>query len=103
MIEMIRDPHKKNGGPLGARSTQHLANTLRHLLRFGAEPSRRWIETVPELKAPSQKQMRAEKRPRRAMSVAEREKVPERGVQVQADGHPQEGTAEVPAARHRRA
>ena len=64
--------HKKNGGLLGARSIQHLANTLRHLLRFGV--TKGWIESVPELKAPSQRQVKAEKKPRRAMSVVEREK-----------------------------
>jgi hypothetical protein len=42
--------HKANGGPLGARSIAHLTNTLRHLLRFCADPRRRYIEIVPELK-----------------------------------------------------
>src|SRR5882762_11010816 len=49
--------HRANDGLLGARSLQHLANSLRHLLRFGA--AKGWIETVPELKSPSHRQVKA--------------------------------------------
>lgn len=59
------DLHKRNKGPLGARSLAHLANTLRHFLRWCC--SRGYIPSVPELKAPSRKQQKAEKAPRAAM------------------------------------
>lgn len=63
--------HRSNGGPLGARSMQVLTNTLRHLLRFGVE--RGHIESAPELKAPSRRQVLEERRKRRAYTPEERE------------------------------
>jgi hypothetical protein len=64
--------HKKNGGPLGWNSIRHLANTLRHLLRFCVERS--YIASAPELLSPSRRMTKREARPRRALTEKERER-----------------------------
>ena len=52
-------------GPLKWRSIAHLANTLRHFLRYCA--SRGVIESVPEIKSPPSKLQKAERAPRSAL------------------------------------
>lgn len=64
--------HKSAGGPLGHRSIGHLANTLRHFLRWAQE--RGFVSTVPEIKSPMSKLQRAEQAPRRALDEAQRDR-----------------------------
>jgi integrase len=70
--EAKKELHKRAGGPLGSRSLAHLANTLRHFLRYcrtvGAIPS------APELKSPPTKDQRAEQSKRAAMTAVQRDK-----------------------------
>lgn len=64
--------HKGNGGPLGWNSIRHMANTLRHLLRFCVAQG--YIENEPVLKSPARKLILKEKRYRAAMDPAARER-----------------------------
>jgi integrase len=64
--------HKAAGGPLGARSIAHLANTLRHFLRWARE--RGVVQTVPEIESPKSKDQRSEQRGRAAMDAGQRDR-----------------------------
>lgn len=64
--------HKSKKGPLGWRSIAHLANTLRHFLRFCA--SKGAIASVPEIKSPPSKMQKGERAPRKAMDSEARGK-----------------------------
>lgn len=64
--------HKRAGGPLGSRSLAHLANTLRHFLRYCL--GRGVIASVPELKSPPTKDQRAEQKKIAAMTAVQRDK-----------------------------
>lgn len=63
--------HHSQGGPLKWRSIAHLANTLRHFLRYCA--ARGVIATVPELKSPPTKMQKAERAPLLPMDEDQRE------------------------------
>lgn len=64
--------HHSRKGPLKWRSIAHLANTLRHFLRFCAEKGA--IASVPEIKSPPAKLQEADKAPRAALDVEKRER-----------------------------
>jgi integrase len=64
--------HRSKKGPLKWRSIAHLANTLRHLLRFCA--SKGAIVSVPEIKSPPTKLQKAERSTRKALDAENREK-----------------------------
>lgn len=64
--------HHSKKGPLKWRSIAHLANTLRHFLRFCA--SKGAITTVPEIKSPPTKLQEADRAPRAALDEEKREK-----------------------------
>lgn len=64
--------HKGNGGDLGWRSIGHLANTLRHFLRWARAKGA--IATVPEIESPKSKDQRAEQAPRKAMNAKQRDR-----------------------------
>lgn len=64
--------HKSNGGPLGFNSIRHLANTLRHLLRFCVRKG--YLQNEPVLKSPPNKLVKKERRFRRPMTERERER-----------------------------
>jgi hypothetical protein len=66
-----RELHKRNGGPLGHRSIAHLANTLRHFLRYCHELG--VIRSVPEIESPSTKEQRSEQAARSAMTAQQRD------------------------------
>lgn len=63
--------HHSQGGPLKWRSIAHLANTLRHFLRYCH--SRGVIASVPELKSPPTKMQKAERAPLLPMDEEQRE------------------------------
>lgn len=65
------DLHKSNGGPLGWRSIAHLANTVRHFLRWCKKKNA--ISDVPELKSPTAKQQKSERAKKSAMTTEQRE------------------------------
>ena len=67
-----RELHKKSGGALGKRSIAHLANTLRHFLRYCHDIG--VVRSVPELESPPVKEQRAEQKRIAAMTVAQRDK-----------------------------
>jgi hypothetical protein len=67
-----KDLHKRAGGPLGSRSLAHLANTLRHFLRYCHD--RGFIASVPELKSPPTKDQRAEQKKIAAMTELQRDR-----------------------------
>jgi integrase len=67
-----RELHRKNGGPLGSRSIAHLANTLRHLLKFCEE--RGILAAVPVIESPPTKDQRAEEGKRAALTDSGRER-----------------------------
>jgi integrase len=64
--------HHSRGGPLKWRSIAHLANTLRHFLRFCKEKGA--ISAVPEIRSPPTKLQEADRAPRAAMDEEKREK-----------------------------
>lgn len=63
--------HHSQGGPLKWRSIAHLADTLRHFLRYCA--SRGVIATVPEIKSPPMKLQKADRAPLRPFDEEEME------------------------------
>lgn len=67
-----RELHRKNGGPLGSRSIAHLANTLRHFLRYCH--GRGILVTVPEIESPPTKDQQAEEGTRAALTDSGRER-----------------------------
>jgi len=64
--------HKRKGGPLGSRSIAHLANTLRHFLRYCDEVGA--LANVPEIKSPPTKDQRAERQKRTALTAQQRDR-----------------------------
>lgn len=64
--------HHSKGGPLKWRSIAHLANTVRHFLRFCA--TKGVVDVVPEIRSPPQKLQEADRAPRTALDEQQREK-----------------------------
>lgn len=64
--------HHSKKGPLKWRSISHLANTLRHFLRFCA--SKGVIDSVPEIRSPPLKLQEQDRAPRAALDEEKREK-----------------------------
>ncbi len=58
-LEARDELHVSNGGPLKWRSIAHLANTLRHFLRWARGAG--LVQTVPEIESPKSKDQRAER------------------------------------------
>lgn len=71
-LAATKELHKSVGGPLGSRSIAHLANTLRHFLRWAHE--RGFLAAVPAIKSPSSKAQRSEQAPRAALDDAQRDR-----------------------------
>jgi integrase len=71
-LQARRELHRKSGGPLGARSIAHLANTLRRFLRFCHDLGA--IASVPEIKSPPTKEQRAEEGKRAALTETTRDR-----------------------------
>jgi integrase len=67
-----RELHRKAGGPLGWRSIAHLANTLRHFLRYCVDVGA--IASAPEIKSPPTKDQRGEEASRSALTEATRDR-----------------------------
>lgn len=63
--------HHSNGGPLKWQSIAHLANTIRHFLRYCV--ARDILQTMPEIKSPTLKDRKRDRAKKTAMDEYQRE------------------------------
>jgi integrase len=68
-----KELHKDEKGPLGSRSIAHLANTLRHFLRWAKGLG--FIAAMPEIESPKAKKQRAEQAERASLDAGQRDRL----------------------------